>query len=109
MIIASLGVLKAGKPYAPVDISLPHGKAVHILRDLQASLILTDNDHISLANQLADTPAKVLSVEDLNATCSHENPGLSVSPDQIAYVNYTSVLRGNRRVSSGIIGTSFSA
>ena len=90
MIIASLGVLKAGKPYAPVDISLPHGKAVHILRDLQASLILTDNDHISLAHQLADNPAKVLSVEDLNATCSHENPGLSVSPDQIAYVNYTS-------------------
>jgi amino acid adenylation domain-containing protein len=90
MIIASLGVLKAGKPYAPVDISLPHGKAVQILQDLQASLILTDNDHISLALQLADNPGKVLNVENLDATCSNENPGLSVSPDQIAYVNYTS-------------------
>jgi amino acid adenylation domain-containing protein len=91
MIVASLGVLKAGKPYVPVDISLPHGKAAQILQDLQASLILTDNDHISLALQLvAHNPAKVLNVEDLDARCSDENPGLSVSPDQIAYVNYTS-------------------
>jgi len=92
MIVASLGVLKAGKPYAPVDIGLPHGKAAQILQDLQTSLILTDNDHISLALQLAHAhnPAKVLSVEDLDAKCSNENPGLSVSPDQIVYVNYTS-------------------
>ena len=90
MIIASLGVLKAGKAYAPVDFSLPHGKAAQILEDLQASLILTDSDHISLAHQLFHNPAKVLNVEDLEATRSHENPGLSVSPDQIAYVNYTS-------------------
>ncbi len=90
MIIASLGVLKAGKPYAPVDISLPHSRAVQILQDLQASLILTDNDHISLAHKLADNPAKVLNIEDLDANCSNENPGLPVSPDQIAYVNYTS-------------------
>ena len=97
MIIASLGALKAGKPYAPVDISLPHGKAVQILQDLQASLILTDNDHISLAHQLADNPAKVLNVEDLDAQCSAENPGLSVSPDQIAYVNYTSGSTGEAK------------
>jgi len=90
MIIASLGVLKAGKSYAPVDILLPHSKAVQILQDLQASLILTDSDHISLAHQLADNLAKVLNVEDLDAHCSDENPGLSVSPDQIAYINYTS-------------------
>src|SRR5207245_1689694 len=90
MIIASLGVLKAGKPYAPVDISLPHSRAVQIVQDLQASLILTDNDHISLAHKLADNPAKVLNIEDLDANCSNENPGLPVSPDQIAYVNYTS-------------------
>jgi amino acid adenylation domain-containing protein len=90
MIVASLGVLKAGKSYAPVDILLPHGKAVQILQDLQASLILTDNDHISLAHQLADNPAKVLNIEDLDARCSNENPGLLVSPDRIAYINYTS-------------------
>jgi amino acid adenylation domain-containing protein len=90
LIIASLGVLKAGKSYAPVDILLPHGKAVQILQDLQASLILTDNDHISLAHQLADNLAEVLNVEDLDAHCSNENPGLSVSPDRIAYINYTS-------------------
>jgi len=90
MIIASLGVLKASKSYSPVDILLPHGKAVQILQDLQASLILTDNDHISLAHQLADNLAEVLNVEDLDANCSNENPGLSVSPDRIAYINYTS-------------------
>jgi amino acid adenylation domain-containing protein len=90
LIIAGLGALKAGKPYAPVDIALPRNKAVQILQDLQASLILTDNAHISLAHQLAQNSAKVLNVEDLEATCSNENPGLRVSADQIAYVNYTS-------------------
>jgi amino acid adenylation domain-containing protein len=90
MIIASLGVLKAAKPYAPIDIALPRSKAVQILQDLQASLILTDSAHTLLAHQLAQTSAKVLNVEDLEATCSNENPRLSVSPDQIAYVNYTS-------------------
>ena len=58
MIIASLGVLKAGKAYAPVDISLPHGKAAQVLQDLRASLILTDNDHISLAHQLTRQPCQ---------------------------------------------------
>ncbi len=90
MIIGSLGVLKAGKPYAPVDVALPRSKAVQILRDLQASLILTDNAHILLAHQLTQTSTEVLNIEDLEATCSNENPGLCVSPDQIAYVNYTS-------------------
>ena len=90
MIIGSLGVLKAGKPYAPVDVALPRSKAIQILQDLQASLILTDNAHILLAHQLAQTSAEVLNVEDLEATCSNKNPGLRVWPDQIAYVNYTS-------------------
>jgi len=90
MIIGSLGVLKAGKPYAPVDVALPRSKAIQILQDLQASLILTDNAHILLAHQLAQTSTEVLNVEDLEATCSNENPGLRVSPGQIAYVNYTS-------------------
>src|SRR5262249_42363153 len=90
MIIGSLGVLKAGKPYAPVDVALPRSKAIQILQDLQASLILTDNAHILLAHQLVQTSTEVLNVEDLEATCSNENPGLRVSPDQIAYVNYTS-------------------
>jgi amino acid adenylation domain-containing protein len=90
IIIASLGVLKVGKPYAPIDIALPRSKAIQILQDLQASLILTDNAHIQLAHQIAENPTKILNVDDLEATCSNENPGLSISPDQIAYVNYTS-------------------
>src|SRR5262249_37866799 len=90
MIIGSLGVLKAGKPYAPVDVALPRSKAIQILQDLQPSLILTDNAHILLAHQLAQTSTEVLNVDDLEATCSTKNPDLRVSPDQIAYINYTS-------------------
>ena len=109
MIIASLGALKAGKPYAPVDISLPYGKAVQIVQDLQASLILTDNDHISLAHQLADNPAKVLNVEDLDAKCS---PGIQDCPYRLIKLPTLTILPvppGKPRGWSGIIGTSFSA
>src|SRR5499425_692820 len=90
LIAASLGALKAGKAYVPLDVSLPHAKAAQILEHLQRGQIVTDNDHLSLAQELALDRSKVLNLDNIDGTLPDENPGLSISPDQIAYINYTS-------------------
>ena len=90
LIVASLGALKAGKAYVPLDVSLPRAKAAQILEHLQRGQIVTDNDHLSLAQELALDRSKVLNLDNIDGTLPDENPGLSISPDQIAYINYTS-------------------
>src|SRR5437016_6138902 len=90
LIAASFGALKAGKAYVPLDFSLPHAKARQIVENVQPRLIITDNDHLSLAHELGSDPSEILNLDDVDGTLPDENPGLSVSPDQIAYINYTS-------------------
>src|SRR6266850_5308804 len=90
LIAASFGALKAGKAYVSLDFSLPHAKARQILENVQPRLIITDNDHLSLAHELGRDPSEILNLDDVGGTLPDENPGLSVSPDQIAYINYTS-------------------
>jgi amino acid adenylation domain-containing protein len=90
LIIAMLGAMKAGKACVPLDESLPRAKAVQVLEDVQTRLILTDGDHLSSVHELAGAPCKALNVEQLSPGVACENPGLAISPNQIAYIHYTS-------------------
>jgi amino acid adenylation domain-containing protein len=95
MIAASLGVLKAGRAYVSIDHLLPRAKAIEILQDTQARLILTDNDNLSSTHELAPPRSNVLNVDDLDLHLSDENPRVAVPPDQIAYIYYTSGSTGH--------------
>jgi amino acid adenylation domain-containing protein len=90
LIVAGLGVLKAGKAYVPVDYSMPPAKASHILNDFEPRLILTDKHNLTLARELASGSTKVLDVDALDARLPEINPGLPISPDDLAYIHYTS-------------------
>jgi amino acid adenylation domain-containing protein len=90
LITASLGVLKAGKAYVSIDLSLPPAKATDILEHVQSRLIVTDKDHLSLAHELAGDGLKILNLDEMDGALPDENLGLSISPDQIAYIHYTS-------------------
>ena len=90
LIVAGLGVLKAGKAYVPLDYSMPPAKATHILNDFEPRLILTDKHNFALARELASGPAKVLNVDALDAQLAETDPGLRISPDDLAYIHYTS-------------------
>lgn len=90
MITAILGGLKAGKICAPLDFTLPRARAREILRHIEAQLILTDSDNFSLAQAWGSDPSKVLNIDNLAGALSDDNPGLSISPDDLAYINYTS-------------------
>jgi amino acid adenylation domain-containing protein len=90
MTVASLGALKAGKAYAPVDYRLPQAGARQILRHLPASLILTDGDNFKLARELSDGFVQILNVDELDANLPDNDCAVAVSPDRIAYIHFTS-------------------
>ncbi len=90
MLAALLGALKAGKIYVPMDRSHPAARNRHILEDSQAALIVTDSKNFASARRMAQDDCALINLDDLDACCSSENPGLSLSPDTRTWILYTS-------------------
>jgi len=87
---AILGVLKAGKIYVSLDPSYPGARITSILEDSQPHLIVSNNQNLSLLNELAQPGQHVLSIDDLDSSLSDANLGLSLSPDAPTCIFYTS-------------------
>ena len=89
-IAAMLGVLKAGKFYVPLDVSLPESRLLMILEDSQAQLILSDRQNLNaLKFDRSNLAPEILTIDNLDGF-SPENPNIKVSPDDLAYIIYTS-------------------
>ncbi len=92
MVVALLGVLKAGAAYVPLDASHPPARLNFILQDTSAAVLLTQQH---LAEQLSEHSATVLCLDaeaqraQINQQ-SIQNPSLTVSATDLAYVIYTS-------------------
>ena len=89
-VIAILGILKAGKCYVPLDSGFPAARLTGILEEADVSLLLTGDHDISSALTLAREPGDILNIDTLDAGLSVGNPGLSISPDSLAYLFFTS-------------------
>ncbi|MEM9274434.1 MAG: amino acid adenylation domain-containing protein, partial [Cyanobacteria bacterium P01_F01_bin.143] len=90
MLIGLLAILKAGGSYIPLDPSYPKERLSYILKDSNASVLLTQT---SLLEILPDNQAKLVCWdrdEELIAQQNLENPDFSVTPDNLAYIIYTS-------------------
>jgi len=87
-VVASLGALKAGKIQVPLDSTFPPARLRYMLEDSQASVLLTDNANLPLAQAFA--PPALLNIEAVDARCSSANPGLALAPDSYVAVGYTS-------------------
>ncbi|HEX8351635.1 MAG TPA: amino acid adenylation domain-containing protein, partial [Pyrinomonadaceae bacterium] len=95
MVVALLGVLKAGGCYVPLDPQYPSGRLAFMLEDSGAEVILTDS---SLAARLpADAAtrdaARLVRLDaerDRLAAEPAADPGVNLDPDGAAYVIYTS-------------------
>jgi len=85
-----LGVLKAGKFFVPLDADYPVARTRYMVEDAGAGLILTNVKNLAFANELAGAAVQVLNVDEVDATLSDENLGLSISPDALCFVLYTS-------------------
>ena len=89
-IAAILGVLKAGKFYVPVNPSFPNARIAAIVSDSEAKLLLTNQRNLRLADESTGNTLQVVDIETIAADACNENPGFSRSPDDFAYIVYTS-------------------
>ena len=94
MITGMLGTLKAGKIYVPLDPSFPVARTIYMVQDAGAQCIVTDDAPLHLAHRLAQHGQHVLNIDALDTCLSSANPGLSLSPDTLASILYTSGTSG---------------
>jgi amino acid adenylation domain-containing protein len=90
MIIALLGIFKAGGAYLPLDPSLPQERLNFMLKDAQVSVLLTQE---KLLKHFEDFSNPIICIDEDWATItqhSQENPTSCVTFDNLAYVIYTS-------------------
>ena len=90
MVVGLLGILKAGGTYVPLDPACPKERLSFMLKDAQASVLLTQE---RLVTGLAEHDIKAICLDsgwETIARESAENPGRSTLPENLAYVIYTS-------------------
>lgn len=94
LVVAILGVLKAGGAWVPIDPGYPAERIGWMLADSRAPILVTQS---SLVETLPDTAARILRVEELETLVAHHPetpPPTAVTPDDLAYVIYTSGTTG---------------
>ncbi|MBW4676222.1 MAG: amino acid adenylation domain-containing protein [Desmonostoc geniculatum HA4340-LM1] len=90
MVIALLGILKAGGGYVPLDPTYPQERLGFIIENTQLPILLTQQHLLELIPQ---HPANTICIDSdwqKIAQESVENPVCEVQPDNLAYVIYTS-------------------
>ncbi len=90
MLIAVLGVLKAGCTYLPLDPAYPVERIHYMLEDSQTSIVLTES---STSEQIQVNTAKMVCIDtewENVIRCSDANPEVQIKPGQLAYIIYTS-------------------
>ncbi len=105
-IVAILGIMKAGKIYVALDPAHPPARLGNVLRDSQARLIVTDRRHLARAEELRDgraetrSPVHIVLLDELEDSIPGDHPGLTIPPDALAAIFYTS---GSTGQSKGVI------
>src|SRR5712692_4475521 len=89
MIAAMLGALKAGKTYVPLDPNYPEERLAYIIEHSQASVLLTNNENITLARLLSASGVRLINIDRLNSGDRQFDLPV-VSADRLAYILYTS-------------------
>nr|QEO74662.1 condensation domain-containing protein [uncultured bacterium] len=90
MVVALLGILKAGGAYVPLDAEYPLERLDFMLSDVQAPVLVTSE---ALAERLPAHWGQLVCLDEDSEEIereSDENPTSETTPDNLAYVTYTS-------------------
>ena len=88
MAIASLGVLKAGCAYQPLDPTYPKERLNFMVQDAEAKLLIADEQLRDLVDEYA---GEVLLTKDIeNLPNNPNNPNTPISPNNLFILLYTS-------------------
>jgi amino acid adenylation domain-containing protein len=88
MIAALLAVIKAGAAYVPLDPYLPAGRLGYMIEDSGLKILLTQRE---LRPSLPPFTGTIIEIDGGEwQSNSRENPGVTVSPENLALVVYTS-------------------
>ncbi|HVI44817.1 MAG TPA: amino acid adenylation domain-containing protein [Chitinophaga sp.] len=88
MVIAMLGVMKAGAAYVPVDPEYPQERMLFMLDDCAATIAV--GTHYGSTKLAAAKNIQVINLEELPESITADNPLLSPDPAHLAYIIYTS-------------------
>ncbi len=90
MIIALLGIFKAGSAYVPLDPAFPNERLAYIVQDTRLAILFTQK---SLVKKCVGLGVQTICLDDQTnglAAESIENPNVGVAPGNLAYVIFTS-------------------
>ncbi|MGZ4106606.1 MAG: amino acid adenylation domain-containing protein, partial [Tumebacillaceae bacterium] len=90
MMVGILGIMKAGGAYVPIDPINPAERIGHVLRDSEASVLLTQQH---LVAKLPPHTQQAICLDSDWATIAQEpahNPESGLTADNLAYIIYTS-------------------
>jgi amino acid adenylation domain-containing protein len=90
MLIAQLGILKAGGTYIPIDPAYPSERIAFMIQDAKMPFIITQQ---GLSDSIPGQDAKIICIDsEWNSICreSIENSADSVASTDLAYIIYTS-------------------
>ena len=94
VVVAILGVLKAGGIYVPLDPTCPQERIAYMLRNSQARVVVTNNKNLVLARTLSKNTVPSINVDELDPGLSTANTRLTRSALAIAFILYTSGTTG---------------
>ena len=87
--VTVLGILKAGGAYVPLDGTYPRQRLEFMVEDAGMRLLLTDHGQTEMKTDATEV-VYLDDDADLLANESRENPENMTTPDNLAYVMYTS-------------------
>ena len=91
-VVATLGIMKAGGVYVPLEVDFPAERMEFMLREVGARLVLTSADTVE---RVPDGPWEKLDLNDLPQDGRHDDPADPVGPDNGCYVIFTSGSTGH--------------
>jgi amino acid adenylation domain-containing protein len=90
LVVALLGVLKAGSAYLPVDPTYPPQRQEFILADAAVSVLLTEERLLQVSDSQGTTVVCLDRDRRRIAARSNDAPRVPADPEQVAYQIYTS-------------------